>query len=189
MSVQSDIQLYQTPEGLGVINQSNPCDIGAYIAKESGIKLGRLVCKSSATPKGIVLANDATVLIGATVKTQDRTNGVNRGIVKSTSKNSDQSFQVELEKPLPIARMGYVNLYTETAVSPYDELYTRVANNNTVGDLGNVATGKDSDTDWLAVTEAAFIGEASEAGAVEVFLDMRLPALAGGALGNVWVTS
>lgn len=196
MSVQQNVQLYQTSKGVGVIGENQPYDTKAFITAPDSTELTwGVFARRESTNNGKEanevheLTGSGQTTMGATVKQLDRVDGEVLGIVKDSEGNSTSLFTLTAGKPANIMRMGYLSM---PAVGTWIEgrlnattnkVYVRIQKTLTTDLLGEVANDFSALTnapDWaqFPVGSPVIFADSSDTGTTTiatVYFDLRVP--------------
>lgn len=196
MSVQQNVQLYQSSKGVGVVGQNQPYDTTAFIVGSDSTELtwgvfAQRVGTTSGQEAGEIIELDAltNITCGATVKQLDRVDGEVLGIVKDSEGNSTSLFTLSAGKPANIMRMGYL---TMPAVGDWIEgrlnattnkVYVRIAkdvNSDLLGEVANDFAALTTPANWaqFPVGSPVIFADSSDTGTSQiatVYFDLRVP--------------
>lgn len=196
MSVQQNVQLYQTSKGVGVIGENQPNDTKSFITAPLSTELTwGVFAQRVGTANGkeanevIELSADTDISIGATVKQLDRVDGEVLGIVKDSEGNSTSLFTLSAGKPANIMRMGYLSMpavgtWIEGRLNALaNKVYVRIAktvSTDLIGEVANDFSALTVSTDWaqFPVGSPVIFADSSDTSTTKVatvYFDLRVP--------------
>jgi hypothetical protein len=195
MSVQQNVQLYQTSKGVGVIGENQPYDTKSFITSAASTELTWGVfaqrigtTNGQAANEVIELSSDTDLALGATVKQLDRVDGEVLGIVKDSEGNSTSLFTLSAGKPANIMRMGYLSMpavgeWIEGRLLAANKVYVRIAktvSTDLIGEVANDFSALTVATDWaqFPVGSPVIFADSSDTGTSKVatvYFDLRVP--------------